>query len=55
MVNTLATTWPRVPVSACWAPTTSLFMRLISAPVWVRVKKASGMRCTFSYRAARRS
>ncbi len=31
-------------VKACWAPMTSLLSRLTSAPVWVRVKKASGMR-----------
>ena len=28
------------------APTTSLLSRLIRVPVWVRVKKASGIRCT---------
>ena len=42
------TTWPSVPVSACCAPITSLFMRLTNAPVWVRVKKARGMRWTWS-------
>ena len=31
-------------MKACWAPITSLLSRLTSAPVWVRVKKASGMR-----------
>ena len=46
---------PSVPVTAFWAPTTSLFMRLISAPVWVRVKKAIGIRCTWSNSATRRS
>ena len=46
--STFCTTLVRVPVKACWAPTTSLFMRLIRAPVWVRVKKASGIRCTWS-------
>ena len=30
-------------VKACWAPMTSLLSRLISAPVWVRVKKAMGI------------
>ena len=29
-----------VSVKACWAPITSLLSRLMSAPVWVRVKKA---------------
>jgi hypothetical protein len=41
---TLLTTPDSVPVNACCAPSTSLFSRLISAPVWVRVKKAIGMR-----------
>ncbi len=40
----LETTEDKVSVNACWAPSTSLFSRLISAPVWVRVKKASGIR-----------
>ena len=31
-------------VKACWAPMTSLLRRLTSAPVCVRVKKASGIR-----------
>ena len=31
-------------MKACWAPITSLLSRLISAPVWVRVKKAMGIR-----------
>ena len=46
--NTFCTTVPRVPVNACWAPMTSLFIRLMRAPVWVRVKKARGMRWTWS-------
>ena len=33
-----------VSVKACWAPSTSLLSRDIKAPVWVRVKKAMGMR-----------
>ncbi len=37
-----------VDVTACCAPTTSLFMRLIKAPVCVRVKKAMGIRWTWS-------
>ena len=45
-VMTLDTTVPRVLVTACWAPITSLFRRDISAPVWVRVKNDSGRRWT---------
>ena len=48
-------TEPSVPVSARWAPITSLSIRLISAPVWVRVKNASGIRCTWSNTRVRRS
>ena len=44
-----------VEVNACWAPSTSLLRRLISAPVWVRVKKASGMRWMWSKTAVRMS
>ncbi len=39
---TLENTVPSVLVTACCAPTTSLFMRDISAPVCVRVKNDSG-------------
>src|SRR5664280_1604066 len=39
----LETTDDSVSVNACWAPMTSLLRRLISAPVWVRVKKAMGI------------
>ncbi len=52
---TLDTTAPRVPVMARWAPITSLFMRLTRAPVWVRVKKPRGIRCTWSKSATLRS
>ena len=45
-LTTLETTPDRVEVKACCAPLTSLFSRLTRAPVWVRVKKASGMRWT---------
>ena len=45
---TLLTTPDRVEVNACWAPSTSLLSRLTSAPVWVRVKNCSGIRCTWS-------
>ena len=52
---TLETTEPRVVVTARCAPMTSLFTRLISAPVWVRVKKARGMAEMWSNSATRRS
>ena len=45
---TLLTTPDRVEVNARWAPITSLLSRLTRAPVWVRVKNCSGMRCTWS-------
>ena len=53
--TTLLTTLPSVLVTAVCAPTTSLFSRLTSAPVWVRVKKATGIRWTLPNRATRRS
>ena len=46
---------PSVFVTACWAPMTSLFMRDISEPVWVRVKNDSGWCCTWSKSAVRMS
>ena len=46
-VNASDNTLLRV-LTACWAPTTSLLSRLSSDPVCVRVKKAIGMRCTWS-------
>jgi hypothetical protein len=52
---TLETTPDSVDVKACCAPITSLFSRLTSAPVWVRVKNATGMRCTCSNTRLRRS
>ncbi len=57
VINTmmLLTTLPSVLVTAVCAPTTSLFSRLVSAPVCVRVKKAIGIRCTLANRATRRS
>ena len=45
---TLVTTPDSAEVNARWAPITSLFRRLTSAPVRVRVKKATGIRCTCS-------
>ena len=44
----LPITVERTSVNASWAPVTSLLRRLTSAPVCVRVKNASGMRCTWS-------
>ena len=43
---TFDTTVPSVFVTAFCAPITSLLSRDWSAPVWVRVKKAMGWRCT---------
>ena len=58
-VNASATRLPTTPDSvsekARWAPITSLFNRLTSAPVRVRVKKAIGIFCTWSKTACRRS
>ena len=51
----LPTTDEKVSVKACWAPSTSLLSRVTSAPVWVRVKKAMGMRCTWAKTRARMS
>ena len=51
----LDTTEPNVPVTVDCAPITSLFIRLIKAPVCVRVKKAIGKRWTWSYSAVRNS
>jgi len=39
---------PRVEVKASCAPTTSLLRRLMSAPVWVRVKKPIDCRWTWA-------
>ena len=49
------TTPASAEVNARWAPMTSLFSRLTSAPVWVRWKKATGMVCMWSNTARRRS
>ena len=51
----LPTTVERTSVKASCAPITSLLRRLTSAPVWVRVKKASGMRWTWSNTLVRMS
>jgi hypothetical protein len=44
-----------VEVNARWAPMTSLLSRDTSAPVWVRVKNASDIRCTCANTEVRRS
>ncbi len=54
-VMTFCTTVPMVDVTACCAPMTSLFIRLVSEPVWVRLKKEMGSRCTWSNSATRMS
>ena len=54
-VITLPTTPPRVEVNACWAPMTSELSREIRAPVWVRVKNASGWLSTCRKTRVRRS
>ena len=41
---TLDTTLDSVVVKACCAPMTSEFRREMSAPVWVRIKNARGIR-----------
>ena len=53
-VTALPTTLDSVSLKARCAPITSLFRRLTSAPVRVRVKNATGMRCTWSKTAVRR-
>ncbi len=53
--STLATTDDSVQVRACCAPITSLFSRLTSEPVWVRVKNAIGWRWTCRKTSVRRS
>ncbi len=47
-VTRLLTTPESVSLNARCAPSTSLFRRLTSAPVRVRVKNATGIRCTWS-------
>lgn len=54
-VTVLETTPDRVLLKARCAPITSLLRRLTSAPVRVRVKNATGIRCTWSKTAVRRS
>ena len=49
------TTPDNVQVNARWAPITSLFRRLTSAPVRVRMKNATGIFCTCENTVRRRS
>ena len=51
----LETVLDSVEVKARWAPITSLLSRETRAPVWVRVKKASDIRCTWPNTLVRRS
>ena len=53
--TTLDTRPDNVEVNACCAPMTSLLIRDTSEPVWVRVKKAIGCRCTWTKTSVRRS
>ncbi len=52
---TFETTPDNVHVNARWAPITSLFKRLTNAPVRVRMKNATGIRCTWVNTVRRRS
>ncbi len=54
-VTRLLTTPDNVSLNARCAPRTSLLSRLTSAPVRVRVKNATGIRCTWSNTLVRRS
>ncbi len=51
----LETVLDRVEVNARWAPMTSLLSRDTRAPVCVRVKNASDIRCTWAKTLVRRS
>ena len=51
----LDTTLDSTEVNARWAPITSLLRRETRAPVWVRVKNASDIRCTWANTLVRRS
>ena len=53
--TTFDTTPDRVEVNACCAPITSLLSRDTSAPVWARVKNATGWRSTCPKTWVRRS
>ena len=51
----LLTTLESTEVNACCAPMTSLPRRVTRAPVWARVKKATGCRSTWPKTSVRRS
>ncbi len=51
----LLTTFESTEVKACWAPMTSLLRRVTRAPVWARVKNATGWRSTWPKTSVRRS
>ncbi len=53
--TTLPTTLDSVEVNACCAPCTSPFSRVTRAPVWVRLKNATGICWTWSKTWVRRS
>jgi hypothetical protein len=53
-LTTLDTTDDSVLVRARCAPMTSLLSRDTSAPVWARMKNATGIRCTWSKTSVRR-
>ena len=54
-VMALLTTLDSTEVKACWAPMTSLPRRVTRAPVWARVKNATGWRSTWENTWVRRS
>ena len=54
-VMALLTMLDSTEVNACWAPMTSLPRRVTSAPVWARVKNATGWRSTCENTWVRRS
>ncbi len=54
-VMALLTTLDSTEVNACWAPITSLPSRVTRAPVWARVKNATGWRSTCENTWVRRS
>ncbi len=53
--HALQATDDRTDVNACWAPMTSELSRVTRAPVWARVKKATGWRWTWAKTWVRRS
>ena len=51
----LPTTVESTSVNACWAPSDVVVQAADQSPVCARVKKASGMRCTWEKTLVRRS